>query len=280
MGWKMKYHFTRFEKIIDYLLMKGYFRYPRPQIEYQEREGYLEFQIPIEGKNHIFNIRKDGLKTYELQAAYVETFYNSRVNGHSYMRREIPINIGDTVLDGGGCEGFFARYALEKGADKVIVIEPCEKLADGICKTFHQEINEGRVIVVTKALGSKPGKQTLVINEDMYCASNLGYLEVPANKAEESIIVDRLDSIVEELKIPKIDLIKMDIEGAEMDALIGAENVIKQHRPKMMIATYHGYTNSIECESIVKSMRGDYKSKFCGYYTYEEPYRPYLTLFF
>ena len=276
----MQYHFTKFEKIIDYLFKKLYFHYPLPRIEYQGKGEYLEFQVSIEGKNQTFYIRKDGLKTYELQAAYIETFYNRRVNGHSYMRREIPINIGDTVLDGGGCEGFFTRYALEKGADKVIVIEPCEKLADGICKTFHQEINEGRVIVVKKALGRKPGKQTLVINEDMYCASNLGYLEMPVNKTEESIIVDRLDSILEELKIPKIDLIKMDIEGSEMDALIGAENVIKQHRPKMMIATYHGYTNSIECESIVKSIRGDYKSKFCGYYTEEKPYRPYLTLFF
>ena len=276
MGNKMQYHFTMTERISDFLIRRNILRYPVPLIEYcnGDSEGvYLEFQIAIEGENHKFYVKKDGLRTYELRAAYLETFCNCKINGHAYIRKETPVNKGDIVLDGGGCEGFFTRYALARGAAKVIVFEPCTKLADGLCKSFRQEILSDRVIIVKKALGSKKAERSLVINTDMYCSSSVGYLNTPVNKKEETIEVDRLDSIIEELGIDRIDLMKMDIEGAEMDALMGAEKTIRNFRPKMMIASYHGYANSVECKNIVKSIRTDYESKFCGCYTWEKPDR-------
>lgn len=279
-GEKMKYYFTGFDRIVDFLLKKNILRCSIPTINYLDDGEYFKFEITIEGKKSTFYVKKDGLKEYELRAAYKETFCDRRINGHAYIRKEVPINIGDIVLDAGGCEGFFTRYALNKGAGKVIVVEPCGKLADGICKSFQEEIVAGKVIVVRKALGRSKGEQTLVIDEDMYCSSNVGYLSTPINKKEEKISVDCLDHIMAELSLKKLDLIKMDIEGAEMDALIGAENVIRCHRPKMLIATYHGYINAMECKNIVLSIHNDYKSKFCGYYTYKKPYRPYLTLFY
>lgn len=276
----MRYHFTIIERIVDFLLRKSIVKYPIQTIDYYDCGEYLKFQIVIEGQDEIFYVKKDGLKDYELRAAYKETFYDRRINGHAYIRKETPINAGDIVLDGGGCEGFFTRYALNKGASKVIVLEPCGKLADGICKSFQKEISAGRVIVVRKALGSRVEEQTLVINEDMYCSSSVGYLDTPTNKKEEKISVDRLDNILAELGVKKLDLIKLDIEGAEMEALIGAEEVIKRYQPKMLVATYHGYANSMKCKSIVLDICGGYKCKFCGYYTEEKPNRPYLTLFY
>ena len=38
----------------------------------------------------------------------------------------------------------------------------------------------------------------------------------------------------------KIDLIKIDIEGEELNALKGAIKIIKKHRPFLIIACYHG----------------------------------------
>lgn len=278
---RMLYHFTVTEKIINFLLKWGIIKCSAPSIECRDSEDdYIEFDVAIGGKSNKFYVKKDGLQVYELRATYRETFCDWRINGHAYVRKETPVNEGDIVVDGGGCEGFFTRYALDRGADKVIVFEPCNKLADGLCKTFSQEILQGRVIVVRKALSSKKEEQSLVINEDMYCSSNVGYLDVPKNKKEEIIGADRLDNLIEELGIEKIDLIKMDIEGAEMDALMGAQKIIRNYKPKMMIATYHAYANSMECKNIVKGICADYVSKFCGYYTYEKPYRPYLTLFY
>jgi hypothetical protein len=51
--------------------------------------------------------------------------------------------------------------------------------------------------------------------------------------------VAALDDFVREQQIKKIDFIKMDIEGAESEALEGAVNTLTQHRPRLAISIYH-----------------------------------------
>jgi hypothetical protein len=50
--------------------------------------------------------------------------------------------------------------------------------------------------------------------------------------------VDTLDNILKELEISKVDFIKMDIEGAEIEALKGMDGVLKG-RTELAIAAYH-----------------------------------------
>ena len=48
-----------------------------------------------------------------------------------------------------------------------------------------------------------------------------------------------IDDFVKEEKLPKVDVIKMDIEGAELDALRGAEETIRTFKPRLAISVYH-----------------------------------------
>ena len=48
-----------------------------------------------------------------------------------------------------------------------------------------------------------------------------------------------IDETVARLGLQRVDFVKMDIEGAELDSLKGGEQTIRRHRPKLAISLYH-----------------------------------------
>jgi hypothetical protein len=52
-----------------------------------------------------------------------------------------------------------------------------------------------------------------------------------------------IDKLVAELKLPSVDFIKMDIEGAEMQALEGAVETVRRFQPRMAISVEHRPTD-------------------------------------
>jgi len=53
--------------------------------------------------------------------------------------------------------------------------------------------------------------------------------------------------------------IKMDVEGAEKQALMGAEHIIKKHKPKLALCVYHKFEDLYELPRILKEFRPDYQ---------------------
>ncbi len=76
-----------------------------------------------------------------------------------------------------------------------------------------------------------------------------------SSEGKERIEVTTLDDDIEE----PVDIIKMDIEGAEIDALRGAKNHITQGKPKLLICTYHKPDDIFKIPRLIEEMRNDYK---------------------
>jgi FkbM family methyltransferase len=71
-----------------------------------------------------------------------------------------------------------------------------------------------------------------------------------------TIEVDRIDSIFADILV---SYIRMDIEGAEMNALIGAENTIRRLQPKLGIAVYHRPDDLVRIPQYLRTLNHGYK---------------------
>ena len=85
--------------------------------------------------------------------------------------------------------------------------------------------------------------------------------------------------------LPRVDYIKLDIEGAELDMLHGAAKTISRWKPKMAISAYHKPEDLWTLASYVKSLRSDYEFKFrhykidCTNYIFSDIEREILQIF-
>lgn len=116
------------------------------------------------------------------------------------------------------------------------------------------------------ALAEQKGKIELIrcaiSNEDgelpfLHEGGHNGHLLITAAQQGEckNVQLRRLDDILDETPT----LIKMDIEGAELDALKGAEQHIISGKPKLAISAYHRKSDLLEITRYIESLRGDYK---------------------
>lgn len=66
-------------------------------------------------------------------------------------------------------------------------------------------------------------------------------------------------SLDEQLKDKDVTFIKMDIEGAEIEALKGAKNIITSMTPTLAICVYHKFNDIFDIPELIKSYNSNYK---------------------
>jgi FkbM family methyltransferase len=155
-----------------------------------------------------------------------------------YQGDDETIRPGDTVIDCGAHVGVYTRYALNKGAGRVIAIEPEPTNIACLKRNFAAEILDGKVTILPVGVWNE--RSTLELHLHSHDTSRSTFYH-PSGGESGSIEVPvvPLDEIVNNLKLERVDFIKMDIEGAERQALQGAERTIRRFRPRMAICSYH-----------------------------------------
>ena len=154
---------------------------------------------------------------------------------YSYHGR--GVRSGDIVLDCGANIGAFTREALRSGAKLVIAIEPAPENIVCLRRNLAAEIAEGRVTIYEKGVWDRDEELVLEV-----AAKNPGANAVCSDSGGcvgPRIRLTTIDKLMSELALPRVDFIKMDIEGAERKALAGGAATLAKHRPRMAIATEH-----------------------------------------
>jgi FkbM family methyltransferase len=216
--------------------------------------GYRRVRIPVDHERHFaarasayatvgqssilaaapiehFDVEYDGrmLAVDCLKANVFFTFFRKQY----YFRRDgviIEPRPGDVVIDAGACYGDtgleFAHRVGPSGHVFSFEVLPANQ---GLTEAnIRQNADLTNLTLVRCALGSK----------DRSGAAPDGPLN-PGYIAQGTEPMRALDALVAKGVIPRVDFIKMDIEGAELDALIGATATLRHFRPRLAISIYH-----------------------------------------
>jgi FkbM family methyltransferase len=168
---------------------------------------------------------------------------------------------GDFVIDGGGCWGDTALYfANEVGVNGRVF--SFEFIPNNI-KIFERNISLNKNLKENIELIRNPlwsDSKTKLYFKDYGPGSKVGFDKV--NGLESECYTLSIDELVKQRNLPKVDFIKMDIEGAEINALKGSIETITKFKPKLAIALYHSAEDFKNIPVFLKELVPGYKFYF------------------
>ena len=180
-----------------------------------------------------------------------------------YTHGDIGVREGDIVLDCGANVGVFTRKALRAGAKTVVAIEPAPENIEVLQRNFAGEIAAGRVIVYPKGVWDKDDMLVLHVHPHNSAADSFVIDQKGSHESDEKLPLTTIDKLAAELNLPKVDFIKMDIEGAEVRAINGGRATIAKHHPRMALSSYHAGDHPVEIPKAVRAAWNGYRME-CG----------------
>jgi len=173
-----------------------------------------------------------------------------------YFDKEIvKLTDYEVFLDAGAYDGEtsiqFARFCKECGKDykKIICFEPSvdisEKCRNNISKAGLHDVN-----IITAGTYSSNGEMRF---DSSFANSGAATIDSQGDSVIQTIAIDDCPLCAD------ASFIKMDIEGAELEALMGAAKTIRNNKPKLAICLYHKTEDIIKIPMYIESLRSDYK---------------------
>ena len=162
---------------------------------------------------------------------------------------------GRDVLDCGAYVGDSAIIFNEYKPKNIYCFEPGSENLKMIDKTA--ELNNMVDVIKPVPLGIAKSKGKLYFSVTASGFSTV--TDIKPNENSEEIEVTSIDAFVSENNLNP-SVIKMDIEGAEYDAVQGAVETIKKFKPILLISIYHTPVDFFEIKPLIESI-ADYNFK-------------------
>jgi len=163
------------------------------------------------------------------------------------------LKAGDTLIDVGANVGLMSLAASSVVGDRgrVYAFEPVSACHDAL--VHNLELNDIRnVSVLRKALGSRP--ESRPIYEQLRANRGSSSLLKPSTfSGEATVEVTTLDDFAAEAAVGPVAMLKVDVEGWEMEVLRGARRLLAGQEPPMLI---------VECSTFHKMHESNTKELF------------------
>jgi FkbM family methyltransferase len=124
-----------------------------------------------------------------------------------------------TVFDVGVADGTPELYDVFEGV-RYVLIEPLEESEPRMRRIVERHPGS---IAINAAAGPKPGEATFVVTRNL---SGSSFLLKPSIGESRTVPVVTIDQVAEEHALPEPYLLKLDVQGYELEVLAGAEQAL------------------------------------------------------
>ena len=171
------------------------------------------------------------------------------IHPNQYLWGPTQLQRGDVVLDIGACEGSFSAQAAQVGAE-VIAVEPSKTMSRIIVEMF-----ETRGLKAPRIANYLLGRSRGMVHYEEHRV-NPGKSRVVNEPTENSYPVEvlPLDDLVESLRLTRLDFIKCDAEGGDVDIVKSGLQTLRRFRPRMAICTYHRDHDFVELHQFLQKL--------------------------
>jgi|GEM_PF-727921 len=222
---------------------------------------FIIFHIPRKMSSKIYNLISEKSWTNIVFDLTKCTYYNEKLKAYmcfidrsssetllnNYESEVFSFFIprpNDVVIDVGANIGYFTIYASRKvGKDGlVIALEPMDEAYDCLMKNLR--LNRiSNVKAFKLALWSSETTLKLYRTKG-YFTSAISKVDVFKNLIHQKklnlikkyeIKTVKLDDLIKNINLSKVDWIKIDVDGSEYEVILGSMNTLKRFKPKLII---------------------------------------------
>jgi FkbM family methyltransferase len=161
----------------------------------------------------------------------------NEVSEIAYLRQHI--SRGDLAVDVGAHKGAYLYWMrkLVGPEGRVVAFEPQPQLAQ-LLKRIVSHKGWKNVVIENAGVSSKPGRMMLHVPDSSSGTSPSASLCPKSDESRSgtklSVDVVTLDDYFAQNKIDRIDFLKCDVEGHELEVFRGAANILKSFHPRLL----------------------------------------------